>query len=371
MPVYKDDEKKTWFYVFNFYDENTGKRKQKRKRGFSTKKEATDALRKLEVQYAEGSYIETKNILFKQYIKDWLSIKKISLSNHTLELYERSIKNHIAPTLGNITLPKMKPQHIQKFILAMHEQGLADSTIKRTFNIVNVCLNDAVKLGDIVSNPATKIEKPKLQPKEMNIWTIDQIQHFLECSKGHRLYCIFHLAIMTGLRKGEILGLRWKDVDFEKQVLYVNQTLEHDGKTIKKGAKTKSSVRSVTLSPSTRQVLLAHKKRHDSEKEGYDIEYKELDLIFRSETGSPFHQRNLTRIFQTLTKKAELPHIRFHDLRHTHAALMIAQNEPMKLIAERLGHSKISTTIDTYGHLLPNMQHDASNRLDQTIFGKS
>jgi integrase len=371
MPVYRDDEQKTWFYVFNFYDENTGKRKQKRKRGFSTKKEATDELRKLEVQHNEGTYIETKNILFKQYLTDWLSIKKISLSNHTFSLYERSIKNHIAPSLGNIILSKMKPQHIQKFILAMHEEGLADSTIKRTFNIVNVCLNDAVKLGDIVSNPASKIEKPKVLPKEMQIWSVDQIQHFLNCSKTHRLYCIFHLAIMTGLRKGEILGLRWKDVDFEKQVLYVNQTLEHDGKTIKKGAKTKSSIRSVTISPSTKQVLLNHKRNQELEKELFDSGYNDLDLVICAENGQPYHPRNLTRTFLSLTNKANLPHIRFHDLRHTHAALMIAQNEPMKLIAERLGHSKISTTIDTYGHLLPNMQHDASNRLDQTIFGDS
>jgi integrase len=94
-------------------------------------------------------------------------------------------------------------------------------------------------------------------------------------------------------------------------------------------------------------------------------------LVFRARNVAPYHHRNLTRVFESLTKKAELPQIRFHDLRHTHASLMIAQNEPMKLIAERLGHNKISTTMDTYGHLLPNMQHDASNRLDQTIFGES
>ncbi|MBO0997210.1 site-specific integrase [Bacillus sp. SD075] len=369
MPVYRDDAHKTWYYVVNFYDAS-GKRKQKRKRGFNTKKEATEALRKLEVQFNEGTYVESKNISFNQYIEDWLSIKKRSLSNSTISLYERSIKNHISPSLGNTLLSKMKPQHIQKFLIGMHEAGLADASIKRIFNIVNVCLNDAVNFGDLPSNPAKKVEKPKVLPKEMKIWTVDQIQRFLKCSNYHRMYCIFHLAIMTGLRKGEILGLLWKNVDLEKQVLYVNQTLETDGKTFKTGAKTKSGVRSVTISPSTKEVLLKHKEQQNAEREYFASEYGDLDLVICAENGAPYHPRNLTRTFNILTKKAELPHIRFHDLRHTHAALMIAQNEPMKLIAERLGHSKITTTMDTYGHLFPNMQRDASNRLDQTIFGE-
>lgn len=128
---------------------------------------------------------------------------------------------------------------------------------------------------------------------------------------------------------------------------------------------------SVTISPSTKEVLLKHKKQQDIDKEFFLSEYEELDLVICAQNGAPYHPRNLTRTFNILIKKANLPHIRFHDLRHTHAALMIAQNEPMKLIANRLGHSKITTTMDTYGHLLPNMQHDASNRLDQTIFGES
>ncbi|MCM3602459.1 site-specific integrase [Robertmurraya korlensis] len=370
MPVYPDKNRKSWYFAVNYYDES-GKRRQKKQRGFNTKKEATEALRKLEVQLNEGTYIESKNVLFSQYIEDWLSIKKRGISNSTVSLYKGSIKNHIAPSLGNIALSKMKPQHIQKFIARMDEAGLADDTIKRTFNIVNACLNEAVKFGDLASNPAAKVDKPKVVPKEMKIWTIDQIQHFLKCSKNNRLYCAFHLAIMTGLRKGEILGLRWKDVDLEKQVLYVNQTLEQDGKTLKKGAKTKGSVRSVTISPTTKKALLEHKIQQDIEREFFDSVHKNLDLVICTGNGATYHPRNLTRAFQKLTQKAELPHIRFHDLRHTHAALMIAQNEPMKLIAERLGHSRITTTMDTYGHLLPNMQHDASNRLDQTIFGES
>lgn len=165
------------------------------------------------------------------------------------------------------------------------------------------------------------------------------------------------------------MGLRWEDVDLNQRVVHVRQILEHDGKLFKEGAKTKSSVRSIAISTSVKSVLLQCKEELNSEKDYLGKDYTNLNLVMCTEKGTPIHPRNLIRAFKQLREKAELPRIRFHDLRHTHATLMISQNEPMKLIADRLGHSKISTTMDTYGHLLPNMQRDASDRLDQTLFG--
>lgn len=191
----------------------------------------------------------------------------------------------------------------------------------------------------------------------------------MKVAEGHRYYGVFYMAIMTGLRQGELLGLRWEDVDLNQRVVHVRQILEHDGKLFKEGAKTKSSVRSIAISTSVKSVLLQCKEELNSEKDYLGKDYTNLNLVMCTEKGTPIHPRNLIRAFKQLREKAELPRIRFHDLRHTHATLMISQNEPMKLIADRLGHSKISTTMDTYGHLLPNMQRDASDRLDQTLFG--
>ncbi len=368
MPVYKDDNRGTWFYVLNFQNE-MGERKQKRKRGFKTKKAATDALKEVEVDMSRGNYVAPAKIRFSEYIYEWLKVKSVSLSKQTIKLYEINIKIHVIPSLGNLQLDQIKSMHIQRFVSVLRDKGLADSTIKRVFSIVNTCLNYAVKMGILSVNEASKIERLKVNYKKMEIWNIEQINKFLKVAEGHRYHSVFYIAIMTGLRQGELLGLRWEDVDLNRRVLHVRQILEHDGKSFKEGAKTKSSVRSIAISSSVKSLLLECKDRLDSERDYLGTDYTNLNLVMCTEKGTPIHPRNLIRAFKELSEIAGLPKIRFHDLRHTHATLMIFQNEPMKLIADRLGHSKISTTMDTYGHLLPNMQRDASDRLDQTLFG--
>ncbi len=368
MPVYKDDNRGTWFYVLNFHNE-MGERKQKRKRGFKTKKAASEALKEVEVDMSRGSYIAPAKIKFGEFIYEWLKIKSMSLGNQTILLYEINIKTHVIPILGNLQLDQVKSLHIQRFVADLRDKGLADSTIKRVYSIVNTCLNYAVKVGILSVNEASKIESLKVNYKKMGIWDIEQINKFLKVAEGHRYYSVFYIAIMTGLRQGELLGLRWEDVDLKQRVLHVRQILEHDGKSFKEGAKTKSSVRSIAISSSVKSLLLQHKDRLDSERDYLGKDYTNLNLVMCTEKGTPINPRNLIRAFKQLSEIADLPRIRFHDLRHTHATLMISQNEPMKLIADRLGHSKISTTMDTYGHLLPNMQRDASDRLDRTLFG--
>ncbi|MGN8845772.1 tyrosine-type recombinase/integrase [Niallia sp. Sow4_A1] len=350
-------------------------RKQKKARGFKTKKEATEELRKIEVEIIQGTYIEPSKVLFKNYMEDWFSLKKMSISNQTIKLYEYGLANHILPSLGSIPLSNLRPIHIQKMIAEMHKKELAGSTIRRIFNIVNTCLNYAVKVGDVPKNVAQQIDRPKVSKKELNIWDIDQIKKFLNAAKEDRLYCAFYLAIMTGLRQGEILGLQWKYIDFHNRTLFVRQILEHDGKRLKKGAKTDSSIRTIALSPSTIKVLKDHYQKMQREKEQFigdsNAVFNHHDLVICSNVGTPLNPRNLVRTFNRLIQEADLPKIRFHDLRHSHASLMIYQNEPIKLIAERMGHSKITTTMDTYGHLLPNMQRNASDKLDDTLFGPS
>ncbi|MED0671623.1 site-specific integrase [Aneurinibacillus aneurinilyticus] len=163
---------------------------------------------------------------------------------------------------------------------------------------------------------------------------------------------------MTGMRQGEILGLSWKDVDLDKGLLYVTQTLPHNGKNIIVGAKTKTSIRSVALSSSTIKALKEHQNNTDTNPSG---------LVVCSTTGTPVNPANLRREWLKLIKLAEVPQIRFHDLRHTHASLMLKQGEHIKVVSERLGHSKIQMTLDTYTHIMPNMQKEAASRFDNLI----
>jgi len=169
------------------------------------------------------------------------------------------------------------------------------------------------------------------------------------------------------MRRGEILGLRWKDVDFDKGILYVRQTLSKDGKKFLSGAKTDSSVRSIKLSNETIAVLKKHKARVAKEKLKCGPDYVDYDLVICTSKGTPVNPENLKRTFERLIKAAGVPKIRFHDLRHTHATMLLAQGVHAKVISERLGHSNIKTTLDIYSHVLPNMQEEAANQIDALL----
>lgn len=250
---------------------------------------------------------------------------------------------------------------LQNYVNDLKEEGFASSTI------IKGSLDYAVNMELLPSNPAKKIQLPKDKKKEMTVWDIDEIKAFFKVASQDRLYPAFHLAITTGMRRDEILGLRWKDVDLDKGILYVRQTLSKDGKKFLSGAKTDSSVRSIKLSNETIAVLRKHKARVAREKLQLGPDYVDYDLVICTSKGTPVNPENLKRTFERLIKEARVPKIRFHDLRHTHATMLLAQGVHAKVISERLGHSNIKTTLDIYSHVLPNMQEEAANQIDALL----
>ncbi|MBU8967505.1 tyrosine-type recombinase/integrase [Bacillus altitudinis] len=335
---------------------------------FETKKEAEKALTALLNEVNEGTYIEPSKQTYREYMDAWLKSKEHDLSVQTLKAYMSYLKTHIIPNLGRLPLATITPLHIQGFISSLRSKGLSETTTKRIFNVVNASLNSAVKLELIKKNPASLIEKPKVAAKETTVWTVKEISLFLEYSKSSPYYTAFLLAVTTGMRQGEVLGLQWRDVDFENECLYIRQTLTHDGKGFKEGAKSKAGNRSIGLDAFTVSALKQQRKTIVANKLKYGSAYGEYDLVACTNKGKPINPRNLLRTFDNIIKKASLPKIRFHDLRHTHASLMLQQGENIKLISERLGHSSVKITLDTYSHVLPNMQKEASNRLAQQLF---
>jgi len=365
--IKKNKQTGKWDFVIDIgKDPLTGKRKQKRRRGFESKKEAEKALTALLNEVNEGTYIEPSKQLYSDYLNKWLRGREHSLSVQTLKAYKSYIKTHIAPTLGYVKLSALNPLHIQKFVMELRSKGLSPATVKRIFNVVNSSLNSAVKMELIKKNPASNnVEKPKWDSKENTIWNLKEVSSFLKVAKSSPYYIAFFLAVMTGMRQGEVLGLRWKDIDFENECLYVKQTLTHDGKQFKDGAKSKAGNRSIGLDTYTIAVLKQHRKKVVANKLKYGIAYNDFDLVVCTPKGKPINPRNLLRAFYSLITKANLPKIRFHDLRHTHASLMLQQGENIKLIS---GHSSVKITLDTYSHVLPNMQKEASNRLANQLF---
>ncbi|MGU3394057.1 tyrosine-type recombinase/integrase [Priestia sp. D51] len=357
----------SWYYVFYLEKDANGKRRQKKKRGFKTKKEAQRALNEAINAMNKGTYIEPSNLLYKDYLEQWFSTKKNSIGIQTAKVYENYLKGRIMPALGNYTLSKFSTIHIQSFINSLNEEGLSSATIKKVFEIIRNSLEHAVDFELVHKNVALKVKLPKSNKKEMTVWNEEEVNKFLKVGKEDSAYIVFYLALTTGMRQGEILGLRWKDIDLDKGLINIKQTLSHDGKTFISGAKTKSSLRTINLSDLTIKTLKARKLIVSKEKLSLGPIYVDYDLVACTQHGTPFNPANVRRTFKKLIKLADVSDIRFHDLRHTHATLLLSKGINVKVISERLGHSNIKVTLDTYSHVLPTMQEEVARKLDEII----
>lgn len=361
----------SWYFSTDLgTDPITGKRKRKKQRGFKTKRDAEKALALVEAEVYKGTYFETSSTLFRDHLNDWYRSKKNSISVQTANTYEAYLRNRIIPYLGHVQMSQLTPILLQNYVNELKEEGLASSSIKKVYNIIKGALDYAVNMELLPSNPIKKLQLPKDRKKEMTVWEVPEIKSFEKRASLDRLYPAFYLAITTGMRRGEILGLRWKDVDLEKGMLYVRQTLSKDGKQFLKGAKSEASIRSIKLSNDTIVLLRKQKMVVAKEKLRCGADYVDNDLIICTAKGTPINPENLKRTFQRLIKEANVPSIRFHDLRHTHATMLLASGINAKVISERLGHSNIKTTLDIYSHVLPSMQEEAANQID-TLLRKS
>ncbi|USK86177.1 tyrosine-type recombinase/integrase [Peribacillus asahii] len=361
----------TWYYVAELgIDPLTGKRKRKKKRGFKTKRDAEKALALIESEVIKGTYFEPSHITFEEHLNEWFKIKKNTINAQTAEVYQGYMKNRIIPVLGDTQLSKLTPVLLQSYVNNLVEEGLASATIRKLRNIIKSSLDHAVNMELLPANPIVKIQLPKGTKKEITVWKVDEIKQFLKVAINHRFYPAFHLAITTGMRRGEILGLRWKDVNLEKGILYVRQTLSRDGKYFLNGAKTEAGVRSIQLANASIVMLKKQKCIVAKEKLSCGPEYIDHDLVVCTTKGTPVIPSNLKKTYERLIKEADVPLIRFHDLRHTHATMLLAQDVHAKVISERLGHSNIQITLDTYSHILPSMQEEAVNQID-VIFSKT
>ncbi|USK98226.1 tyrosine-type recombinase/integrase [Bacillus tropicus] len=366
--VKKDKKTGKYFYIVDIgMDPLTGKRKQKKKRGFTTKKEAENALTKLLSEVHTGTYVEPSKLLYGEYLESWFNTKKHSVGIQTAKVLRGYLNSRIIPSLGNIKLAKLTSLHMQNYVNSLRDDGLKRGTIEKIIKIIRNSLEHAIDLELITKNVAVKTKLPKADKEELTVWNEQEVQLFLKTAQDSRYSIVFHMALVTGMRQGELLGLRWKDVDLEKGHLTISQTLSHDGKTFLVGGKTKSSLRKILLPASTVAKLKRHRAVVLKEKLSQGEEYQDNDLVKCTPSGTPINPANVRRSLNALIKKAVVPKIRFHDLRHTHATLLLAKGVNVKVISERLGHSNIKITLDTYSHVLPTMQEDAVNKIEEIL----
>jgi len=351
-------------------DPETGKRKQQWVSVKGTKKVAERRLSELLSQIDNGIYIKSGKATLSEFLKLWLKdYAKPNLSPRGFERYESIARVHLTPSLGNISLTKLQPEHLQKYYTAKLNSGLSARTVRYHHVVLHIALKKAVKWGLIIRNVAHAVDPPRVRNTEMNTWDEDSIITFLNTGKGTIYYALFHTALFTGMRRSELLALRWKDIDFIYSHISVSRSLHHlnDGSYVFTQPKSAKSQRTIALSPTAILVLKEHHEKQKLERIMQGISLTDDDLVFSHPDGKPMRPNTVSRAWTVLAVRAGLKVIRFHDARHSHASLMLKQGAHPKIVQERLGHSTISVTLDTYSHVAPGLQEAAAQRFDENL----
>lgn len=365
---------KTWLVrIFLGRDEN-GVTKHFNKTIHGTKKDAQTYLNAKLREKDLGIFVEPASMPLSEHIDTWLEeVAKPRLRVSTYASYEMILRNYIIPTLGGRRLCDIQSYEIQSLYNGLTKRGLSARTVRYSHTVLSSALKQAIKWKRLVQNPCDHCDLPKMEKTEMRCFTPEETKVFLETAKTDKHYTLFLLAIHTGLRPEEYLGLQWKDIDFDQQALSVRRAVvwrRKGGGFFFTEPKTKKSRRSIPLSETLFAALKNHRRDTLKARMKLHPEIKKLDLVFTSKAGTPIQPKNLRdRHFFPIRDEAGLPKIRLYDLRHTTATLLLASGENPKVVAERLGHASIVLTLDTYSHVLPTMQKDASDRLENLLVG--
>jgi len=351
-------------------DANTHKYKYSWHTAKGSKKDAEKRLSEILHQLDNGTFIKPGKTTFGEYLEKWLSdYAKPNLSPRGFERYQGIITKHLIPDFGSITLTQLKPEHLQKHYTDKLNNGLSAGTVRYHHAVIHKALQTAVKWGLINRNVADGVDVPRARHNEMQTWDEYDITRFLEGAKDSLYYVLFYTALFTGMRRSELLALRWCDVDFIYSQVYVNRSLHHlkDGSYIFTQPKSAKSSRTIALSPSVILLLQEHKEKQRLERAMLGIPLTDNDLVFSTLEGKPLRPNTITRAWTMLAARCGLKPIRLHDARHTHASIMLKQGVHPKIVQERLGHSSITITLDTYSHVAPGLQEAAAAGFDKMV----
>ncbi len=323
-----------------------------------TQTEVRDRLTKALSDRIDGIVYDDENLAFGEYLDIWLKGSVYgSVRQSTYDRDTNLVNNHIKPVLGGLKLKKLNSAHVQSFYRDRLDKGLSASTVHKMHDILRRSLAQATKWHLVQRNVADTVKPPRPAPKEICALSATETRRLLEAAGGDRLEALYVLAIHSGIRQGELLALRWQDVDVGNAVVSVRRTLTRSGGKVAFGEpKTKKSRRSICLTPQAVEALKAHLERQLQDIEILGDRYQDQGLVFTTDTGAPINPSNLRqRSFAPLLRRAGLPHMRFHDLRHTCATLLLSRGVHPKFVQELLGHATIAITLDTYSHIIPSM----------------
>ena len=336
-----------------------------------TRSEVAEALSKALSDRAGGLVFDAGSLTLGDYLTRWLEDSvKGNVRHRTYGNYRSHVRHHIVPALGRIKLKNLSPAHVQGLYRSKLDSGLSPASVRYIHAVLHRSLKQAVKWGLIPRNMAEAVDPPRPTRKEINPLSPEEARKLLEVARGDRLEALYVLAITCGLRQGELLGLKWGDLDLPNKNLRVARQLQRmrDGSGLSLVPTKADRGRNIHLSALAVEALDRHHQKQQTERERAAHLYRNLNLVFASGIGTLLDPSNVVnRSFKPLRQQAGVRPIRFHDMRHTCATLMLSQAVPAKVVQEMLGHANISMTIDTYSHVLPNMQERAAQAID-TVF---
>ena len=338
-----------------------------------TRKDAERKKTELLHQVDTGILIRPGKIHLAVFLQRWLRDYVIpNLSPRTAEGYEHICRHHLSPSLGNITLNGLKPEHLQHLYQEKLSSGLSAQTVRHHHTCLHKALQTAVEWGLVARNTADAVSPPRAQSREMQTWDEDEMVTFLESARQTPYFALFHTALFTGMRRSEILGLRWCDLDLLQCQLSVTRSLHvlKGGQVIIRQPKSAKGKRMIALTPENASVLREHHEKQSLERVVLGKHLTGEDLVFSDLEGSPLLPNTVTHAWISLVRRTGIKPIRLHDARHSHASLMLKQGTHPKIVQERLGHASIQVTLDTYSHVAPGLQEAAAARFDQAFQGK-
>ncbi len=334
-----------------------------------TKHEARKKLRALQRKQDENLPLVTSQTLLKDYLAQWLETIRHQVRAKTLVDYEVAIRLHIAPCLGHIRLGKLEPEHIEKAWNDMLKKGKSASVVQYAHFRLTKALDDAMKRNLIYRNPCQAVSPPKVSRIELHPPDARGIQRLLEAAKDTEYYDALYTAFYTGLRRGEVLALRWCDVDLDMATISVVHSLYRakGAQSIIEDPKSAKGRRLVSLTPSNALLLRSLRERQEVDGLLQGFAVNDDTLVFRYRNGSPILPRTFSGAFTKIMRRAGLAGYRLHDARHAHATLMLKQGVHPKIVQERLGHAKVGTTLDIYSHVVPGLQEAAALRFEEGL----
>ena len=361
--------RKSWRLTF-WVPGPDGRKRQSTETVQGTKKQAEEVLRDRLQSVANGGYVARRAETVREFLDRWLAT--YAATNTTLRTqtgYRAMIERYVQREIGDLPIQKFDGPAIQALYARLSGRGLSARTVLHLHRVLHVALKHAVRWGVLARNPADAVTPPRPQSKSVEVWNGETVANFMSACRDSQYGPLFHIAVLTGLRRSELAGLRWEDVDFDRRRLRVVRTLQRlPGYGMVTGVpKTHRSRRSLSLSPDTIAVLRGARRVQLEARLQAGAGWQESGCVFTRADGRPVHPDQVSHAFTKLARASGLPRLTLHGLRHVHATLLLTAGVHPKVVSERLGHSTVGITLDTYSHVLPSLEESAAASIDEQL----